>query len=486
MCDIDVFMSAQKSMIIAPAGYGKTYTIVEAVKNYNIDKKVLILTHTHAGVASIRKKLQTNEVPNSKYSLETISSFTLHFVNSYYLNKDELYPDQNNYFDLAIEIMHNFLKARPIKQIIKAKYSHLIVDEYQDCSIKQHELIVELSKLIKTHILGDPMQGIFNFNGETLVNLESYEQMNGFIYNKQILEIPWRWEKSNKILGRALKNIREKYLDKKLPIDLSLYIKYNAFELWKCKINPETGDGFYDNEIKKRLFSLLKLSTESLLILVPEKHMVNKVSKTLTSKFRVHPFEAFDEKIYYEAARKIDTATNETVLITAINLLRYLFQTEIINCWFNNKGLKRKNLNNLTNKEKLFYEQLKELTSCIKPNKERWFLNLFELFIKEYFIKCNRLERYNAIVWSIKYAIKENNTVYNGMVKNRDIARRSGRKTEGKYIGTTYLTKGLEFDTVVVLNAHLFKKAKSLYVALTRASKRLIVVSNEVVLNPKY
>lgn len=50
--------------------------------------------------------------------------------------------------------------------------------------------------------------------------------------------------------------------------------------------------------------------------------------------------------------------------------------------------------------------------------------------------------------------------------------------------GPMLSTKGLEFDTVVVLNAHRFNDKRHLYVALTRCCKQLIVISNNHILNP--
>ncbi len=67
MVGIDTFFKAQKSMIIAPAGYGKTHTIITALKAFQETKKVLVLTHTHAGVASIRDKAKKEGVSPSKY-----------------------------------------------------------------------------------------------------------------------------------------------------------------------------------------------------------------------------------------------------------------------------------------------------------------------------------------------------------------------------------------------------------------------------------
>lgn len=53
--DIDTFLSANKSMVIAPAGFGKTYTIAECIASYRGEKRVLVLTHTHAGIASLKE-----------------------------------------------------------------------------------------------------------------------------------------------------------------------------------------------------------------------------------------------------------------------------------------------------------------------------------------------------------------------------------------------------------------------------------------------
>ena len=60
---------------------------------------------------------------------------------------------------------------------IKSTYSGLFVDEYQDCTKKQHEIIKILAELIPTRILGDFLQGIFEFN-EPTVDLTSAFEMD--------------------------------------------------------------------------------------------------------------------------------------------------------------------------------------------------------------------------------------------------------------------------------------------------------------------
>ena len=53
-----------------------------------------------------------------------------------------------------------------------------------------------------------------------------------------------------------------------------------------------------------------------------------------------------------------------------------------------------------------------------------------------------------------------------------------------KSIGTTLLTKGLEFDNAVILNAQKFDDPMHFYVALTRCREKLVVILITAVLHP--
>ena len=68
------------------------------------------------------------------------------------------------------------------------------------------------------------------------------------------------------------------------------------------------------------------------------------------------------------------------------------------------------------------------------------------------------------------------------VVRNR--SRRLGRILPRCAVGTTLLVKGLEFHHAVVLDADAYD-AKNLYVALTRGSKSLTIVSRGAVIRPE-
>lgn len=97
---------------------------------------------------------------------------------------------------------------------------------------------------------------------------------------------------------------------------------------------------------------------------------------------------------------------------------------------------------------------------------------------------CRRKELLRSLNKAIDIAILKNISIYEGMKEQRNSVRRAGRSIGGRHIGTTLLTKGLEFDTVVVLEAHRFDCPKHLYVALTHCRKRLVVIANSRVLSP--
>ena len=70
----------------------------------------------------------------------------------------------------------------------------------------------------------------------------------------------------------------------------------------------------------------------------------------------------------------------------------------------------------------------------------------------------------------------EGTSAYAQMVLQKNKIRQVGRKVCGRCLGTTLLTKGLEFDVVIIFDAHLFDK-KNFYVAISRACKKLVVFS---------
>lgn len=494
--DYQAFVVGQKTMLVSPAGYGKTHTIAESLKH--ADGKQLILTHTHAGVSSLRDKIKKSDIKPARYHIETISSFAQKYTHAFY-NKTDL-PDQEakGYHAFVIKKASVILKSPVVRRVIAASYEGLFVDEYQDCTKDQHAMITALSGVLRTHILGDPMQGIFDFNGDA-VDFES--DLDGFDIFPE-LSIPQRWyrEGNNRGLGDTLKEFREK-LKLQKPISLTSNAE-NGLHV----VTVQSNDILNAQSIYRKSLDRLIQNPEnkpeynSLLIIVPEyeeiknngdrvpkgdiKHRAQIRTQIDYSK-SLKLLEAIDDKSFYAISKKADglidgivRARKKSVRVRK-DSLDILFNKTDLDAWFNNDGLKNKQ--DAEGKKQSLKFQTKIEIFVSSPSAA----NLYEIILEAkngLKLKYKRDEIIFSFLRALKEAGQSNISVYEAMKRNRNTIRRSGRKIHGKCIGTTLLTKGLEFDTVAILNAHRFECPKHLYVALTRCCKKLIIFTEQATL----
>lgn len=470
--NIQDFISKQKSYLIAPAGYGKTHTIAECLKY--TDGKQLILTHTHAGVASIKEKINKLNIPHKNYKVETISSFAQKYVFAFHTGKLPK-QDDKEYFSFIIDKATELLKIKLISNIVKITYTGLFVDEYQDCTQKQHKFILTLADILPTHILGDPLQGIFGFKNDPIINMEEKNEMREFLLNKTELETPWRWKKEGKNdLGMALKDIRSK-LEKNEKIELFLY--KNIIETYKILEYDKYDFNKIENIYREKLKNLD--SENSLLIIDPESKNDNLRKKLVKNYKFFMMLEPIDNKEFYKIAKIIDNINLNNFDKNIIDVINILFYN--ISDWFNDKKIKKKQ----KEKEKIIIEPLIVKFNTLNTKIDFNIISSILMDVKKLpKVRCHRIEMLLSVCNALKIAANKKITVYEAMVETRNIVRRIGRKIYGKYIGTTLLTKGLEFDTVAIIDAHKFKDKKNFYVAITRACKRLIIFSESMELNP--
>jgi DNA helicase-2/ATP-dependent DNA helicase PcrA len=465
------FVSKQKSFVVAPAGYGKTHAI--AICLSHTQGKQLVLTHTHAGVASLKDKIQSQEISNTSYRVETITSFAQKYVNAFYCGND--IPDQEeskDYYPFIINKAKDLFKIPAIQDVIKTTYSGLFVDEYQDCNIGQHNLIKELACILPTRILGDHLQGIFDFNGDVLVDFDT--NLSDFEKFPDLTE-PWRWKTNNPELGNSLKSIRE-LLEQTQSIDLSQHeSKISIFYV------DENDKYTYQSEYNKQIWSLT--NEDNVLVIHPDSTNLN-VRKDFISRFN-NSFilvEALDSKDFYEMSKKIDGVNANNFFNTIYNIIPKIFNGRTNrDVWFNSNGAKNKR----TKEDRV---RIAPVVESIEKLKQKISFSLISDIFKKVKelpgIKCYRQELLWDLCDALEHAESNSASVYEEMKEIRNRKRRGGRRISGRCIGTTLLTKGLEFETVAVLDAHNFKCRKNFYVAITRACKKLIIFTNSKIVSP--
>ena len=472
--DIEAFLSSNKSIIIAPAGYGKTYTIAEVISSYKGDKKVLVLTHTHAGIASLREKFEQKGLAPSTYHLDTICSFALDLTKTYHVNKNDIpkESDTNALFDYAVEHATIILKAIPIKYLLSIKFEHLIVDEYQDCSLAQHQMVLELAQTLKTHLLGDPLQGIFGFRGQQIVDFDD-DSFRPFLQNCQSLETPWRWKNAGQdALGQDLSRIREKLLAGE---DINLQ-EYHSIK-WV--------QGAEDDYVKPQTNARTALFQEirrGAVVIHPNCSSVEPRKAVVKHFPMLQLIEPIDGKDYYSFCQQIDKHSGQVLIKEISDMMRKVCNKSCINNWIKPDGTLK---NKRRQDDQAIKSKLEAAINCLL--KEKTYMNIANLIVaiaRLPEIVVYRKEFLRDIYHTLVDANKLRITASESIVRNRNVLRRKGRKVMQKSIGTTLLTKGLEFDNVVILNAQQFDDPRHFYVALTRCSEKLVVISSTAVLHP--
>jgi len=468
MLNYSKFVEEDKNILIAPAGYGKTHSIVECLK-YTSGKQ-LILTHTHAGVASIKEKIKEAKIKNSSYHLETIMSFAQKYVGAFSTSpKIPPQDDSRNFYAFLIKEAEILIQKKQISDIIRITYSGLFVDEYQDCTLDQHKMIMTLSGYLKTHLFGDPLQGIFDFNGE-MIDWDTDEKLKEFLINEYKLTEPQRWvNNGNPKLGYVIKEIRDD-LDQRKVISLRKYNKIINVFICTSKDNNKPNLGYWNN-IRK----INKKFKESLLFIHPESESKNPRINFIKIVKYISLLESLDDKDFYNFAKEFDSAIGKHDLTAIYNFLIECFLKTEIDNWMSPAYL----INKQKQIDKNAIYELKQIEEKIKTN--GWSMQEIQKFLLGIrklpnITVCLRRELFESILVALNSAALNGTTILDEMKNHRNRIRIFGRKLARKSIGTTLLTKGLEYDTVVILDAHSFN-LKNFYVAITRAKKNLIIFS---------
>jgi len=475
--NINNFVNGNKTKIIAPAGYGKTHFTSDCIQyayEHNLGKQ-LILTHTHAGIASIKEKLSKNNIPVSAYRVETICGYAQKYVFSFIDHSTIPEQNSNDFYTFIIEQAIGLFGKKSIQKIIQSTYKGIFIDEYQDCTKNQHAMLMKLKDVIPLHILGDPMQGIFNFNDIPLVDFNT--DLNDFDNSAGELDIPWRWhlEGNNINLGNDLKSIRQQLL---LNNNITLGIYQNV-------ITKTITGTIYDNpSYKNQLYAALN-DSNVLLIAHGQIDQRKNLRRALGTSCGIQLLEAIDDKHFYSIANDIDVLlTSSKQFSKFISIAGKLFAHTDINVWFNNNGLVKKR----TQIDKQISESILPFVTKLLSNSASY-NDLYQLFYKlknTFHFNCWRADLLWSVIVVLQNAASNNIEAKKAMYEHKNHIRIIGRKIYGRCIGTTLLTKGLEFDNVVILDAQNFTDKKNFYVAITRACKKLTIFTTNTTLTFRF
>ena len=194
---------ATRASLIAPAGHGKTWTLARAVQF--APPPQLLLTHTHAGVHALRRHLREAKVPTSHYDVDTIAGFATRWASAFPgiggWDPTAIDPDWDRLHPAATKVL-----SRPqLLASVELSYRGVLVDEYQDCTVDQHQLILALAQVLPTRVVGDPLQAVYDFGNSPAVDFET--DVYPAFPPLGPLTTPWRWA-HNEALAADLERLR--------------------------------------------------------------------------------------------------------------------------------------------------------------------------------------------------------------------------------------------------------------------------------------
>ncbi len=479
MCELSEILAVHEGSgrVVAPAGFGKTH-LIAASTSLCIGRQ-LILTHTHAGVNALRHKMRELGVGDGLYHIDTIASWSLRLSLSYTSTSGWLVerPANNEQWSALYGACALLLDCAFVRRIIRASYAGVYVDEYQDCSIPQHGIVLKLARDLPCRILGDPLQGIFDFEGQDPVDwprdVETSFQLLGE------LDVPHRWIRGGAgDLGAWLSAARNQ-LEQGQPIDL---IQGRPDEVRFTLTNANPQELFQAQGNCCRYFRCDRLHTVIAIHKGSQEYKAkcHRLSRNLSGRFS--SIEEIEGKSLFSFLNRIDRARTDArrlkeviafagKCMTAVdqNLAAGTVRGEHVNIRANTRNPDAAQRGNeyladpTSDAMRRFLVALKE-TPGVEVIRSDLFNRAMGMLLKH--------------VLHPELSLAEAAERYHGefRYKGRPVGRR-------KLIGTTLLVKGLEFDHAIVLDAQSLSK-KELYVALTRGARSLTILSSNPVLNP--
>jgi hypothetical protein len=480
MCELPAILAGHHGPghIVAPAGFGKTYLIAESTAR-SVGRQ-LILTHTYAGVNALRRTMRVLGVSDKLYHIDTIASWALRLSLSYSATSGwtEQRPADNTRWNALYEACARLLDHAFVRRIVRVSYEGLYVDEYQDCSIAQHGIVLKLARDLPCRVLGDPLQSIFDFDGQDPVDWG--RDVEGNFESLGTLDVPHRWIQAGAgELGTWLQNVRTR-LEQGQPINLNAdrpaVVAFTHADVDPQALIQSQGNAcrYFQCEHTHTVIAIHKGSQQY-------KAKCHRLSRNVGGRFS--SIEEVEGKDLFSFIRKLERAPSDADRLKEV----IAFAKRCMTAVEQNlpAGTVRGEQVNIRTNTRNPEAARRANTYLVEPGSAAMmdFLRALQQTAGIEVVRADLFYRALAVLG--KNVLHPELSLVEAAEKYQGEFRYNGRPvSRRRLIGTTLLVKGLEFDHAIVLDAASLSK-KELYVALTRGARSLTIISTRPVLNPE-
>lgn len=460
MATPEALLAARRGLVVAPAGCGKTHLLAETVKR-NPEGRILVLTHTRAGVAVIKNRLA--HIPNSAYRVATLDTWSAWLAKGFPETSGFVPTGTSRDYDLAKQAAIRLLRQCPIRDLLAATYSRVLVDEYQDCGVLQHCLVQAIAEAVPTIVLGDPMQAIFDFNGK----LPDWDGVERCFETVWTLDTPYRWVNAHEpAFGRWI-------LDRRTDLQRGGRIDFRSFPANVRWVKLSENAHRHGEE---QLAAIPSPAPRTTVLVINGKkgmHMARRRREIARRSVRLSVVENAELPELREWASRIEAADGIGRVRTILD-----FAHEVMTGVDVDSTMARLDVLRRGSERKAATPEERALLALADDRSAGGVASILDQL--KYGRTVFRPDLRDSVCQACRMAAGGRSLVDAARMVQ---ARRAeeGRRVEPRAIGSTLLLKGLEADHAVVLDADDMKPT-DLYVAISRASKGLTVVSRSPVL----
>lgn len=456
-------------VVSAGAGTGKTGVLVEKIKyelEHNLSEKTIAgITFTIKAANEIKERLVISDESvfigtNNSFAIQEIISPFMWDVygkdykfdfDANYLNRVNSFEEglkclkdnksicsyndtkKNFVFDLALDILK---KSEAAKKFLRAKYFKLFIDEYQDCDNSMHSFFMYIKKElnIDLFLVGDNKQSIYIWRGAVPGLFNSLLENSGF--KSYYLHENYRCTKQIQNLSFVINSQTAQYYEKCEDVGAIVLLNYNNID----KI--EAINNIYDKTLKTALLSRKKVDA------LRYSEALNKLGNKFIyiPQLPIDDLTSRDSWLYFATADYFFTKN-------IYNFFEYVpvegsDKKELDEDDKNTVKLKLDDFFNLITNEEFAFHKLKEVADLYNVP---CLIEHTRLLIKTILEPSNKIAFFNM-----------------------------GRSNQAM---TLHSSKGKEFEQVIMFAEdfdnieQLGENLNLLYVAITRAKKKLIILT---------
>ncbi len=470
-CDVDL-LAIERGSVTAPAGCGKTQLIANALARHVCNKPILVLTHTNAGVVALRRRLNLAGISSRAYRLSTIDGWAMRLIKTFPVRSAHN-PNVLNLrnrgcdYPRIREAAARLLNAGHVSDILGASYARLIVDEYQDCSTRQHAVVASAAETLPTCVLGDPMQAIFGFGDDRLS--EWNDEVCACFPPAGELTKPWRWINANaEPLGDWLLDVRGK-LSRGEVIDI------RTAPAGVCWVQL---DGIQDHPKRLEAARAPLLGANDHVLIIGYSTSPNNRHKLASQTPGTVTVEAVDLPDLVRFGQSFSLVAPDVLkclaqfaqtVMTKVGADKLVRRVQSLAC---NRA---RNPPTAVERAALAFVEVPSYGAAIDV--------LVEIE-KDSATRTYRPTVLRACIKALQLCDgTEGLTFHDAVIQMREQYRLVGRRLPRRAVGSTLLLKGLEAEAAVILDTDSLD-ARNLYVAMTRGSKALTICSSSPILSP--